>query len=313
MVLENPQNTLSHAVELFLGYIAQERNLSGHTVSSYSSDLQQLLEFLAQRRIIAPQEITHLVIREFLAELRHGGDGGSKRQNTTIARKISALRSFFRFLVLERIVSTDPVGLVRSPRQGRRLPTFLTEDQVDSLLQAVPEQGFIGLRDKALLEVLYSSGIRVGEAVGIDLSAVHRQAGFLKVRGKGRRERLAMLGSHASSALKSYLPERSRLLRLRRAAATEALFLNERTAKRLTDRSVRRSLKNYLLHAGLSLEISPHALRHSFATHLLNRGANLREVQELLGHKRISSTQIYTHVSTDELREAYRKAHPLSR
>ncbi len=302
---------MDQAIESYSEYLDKERNLSSHTIRNYLSDLAQFREFLKNSGRASPEEVNHLTIREFMAHLRRA-QGEHSRKRATIARKISTLRSFFRYLIREHRIEKDPTGLIRAPRRPQKLPAFLTENDVDRLLFAIPEKGFIGLRDKALIESLYSSGMRVSEAVGVDMGALNLRSGFVRILGKGRRERLGLLGSHAITAIKAYFPLRKRIIALRKAPSAEALFLNERTASRLTARSVGRILKGYLLAAGLNPALSPHSLRHSFATHLLNRGANLREVQELLGHKRISSTQIYTHVSTDRLREIYRKAHPRS-
>lgn len=304
---------MERAIEVFLDSLSGERNLSANTVKSYRSDLMQFAAFMQDRGVDSPERVTHLAIREYMGGLRRGAGDGAARMRSTVARKISALRTFFRFLVRQGIVPRDPTGLVRTPRRARKLPAFLSEPEVERLLLSVQGRGFIGKRDKALLETLYSTGTRVSEAVTADLADLNLQAGFLRVRGKGRRERLAMLGGPSVEALRKYLPVRVEMIAKRKAPATEALFINERTAGRLSDRSVRRILKGHLLRANLNPDISPHALRHSFATHLLNRGANLREVQELLGHKRISSTQIYTHVETEHLRKVYSKAHPRSR
>ncbi len=304
---------MKQAIESFLQYLERERNLSTLTIRSYRSDLRQFCSFAGEGKLTSPTEVTHLSIREFMAGLHRGTDGAPGRTRGTVARKISALRSFFRYLLRTGVIDADPTGLIRTPRRGRKLPSFLSEDEVDILLTAADEGGFIGLRDRTLLEVLYSSGIRVSELVGADLADLNLKAGFLRVRGKGRRERLAMLGKPCITAIRSYFPERQNLFGRLKVRPGQALFVNARNAGRLTARSVRRILKGYLLKTSLNPDISPHALRHSFATHLLNRGANLREVQELLGHKRISSTQIYTHVETEQLRKVYRKAHPRAR
>jgi len=299
-------------IQQFIAHLSKERNLSKNTISSYRSDLLQLNTFLSEKGLASPGDVDHLVLREFLADLKAGTQERSGCSHVTMGRKISAFRTFFRFLVLRGLLTSDPTGLIRSPRRKRKLPAFLTEDEVVALLDAPDEEGFLGSRDRAILEVLYSTGMRVSELVGANLSDASLSGGHILVRGKGRKERLAMLGPQAVSAIKTYLPVRSGLLKKRRASTTEALFINHRTAKRISSRSIRRILKGYLLRAGLSSEFSPHSLRHSFATHILNRGANLREVQELLGHKRISTTQIYTHLDINRLQEVYRKAHPRS-
>ncbi|MFH2002190.1 MAG: tyrosine-type recombinase/integrase, partial [Planctomycetota bacterium] len=232
---------------------------------------------------------------------------------STVCRKISALRTFFRFLVSQGTLKTDPTGLVRSPKRKSKLPSFLSEAEVELLLCTPDEEGFIGLRDRAILETLYSTGMRVSELVSIDLEDMNLAGGYVRVRGKGRKERLSMIGPPAAAAINAYLPERERLGVRRRANLSQTLFINQRTARRITSRSIGRILKGYLIRAGLPSEHSPHSLRHSFATHILNRGANLREVQELLGPKRIATTQIYTHLDINRLQAIYEKAHPLAR
>ena len=302
---------MKRTIEEFLRHLARERNLSEHTIRNYRSDLLQFTEHLAGHGINRPDEVDHLAIRGFLAYLRRSDDEKA-RKRTTVARKVSALRSYFRYLIRNETITRDPSGLIRTPRKPRNLPGFLTEKEVDRLLTAISGSSFIACRDKALVETLYSTGMRVSELVGTNLTDLDSRGGYVRIRGKGRRERLGMLGQPAHASIRDYLQARSSMIRLRKAFPTEALFLNAREARRLTSRSVGRIIKGYLLEAGLNPDLSPHSLRHSFATHILNRGANLREVQELLGHKRISSTQIYTHLGLDELRRIYRRAHPRS-
>lgn len=303
---------MKKAISHFLDHLAKERNLSSNTIRSYGTDLRLFLDFLTEKGISKPSEVDHLAIREFLSRLKEGDEEQAGRSRVTMARKISTLRTFFRYLAGRGHVKGDPTGLIRSPRRRRKLPSYLTEEEVESLLNTPDNKGFLGVRDRALLEVLYSTGMRVGEVEGVNLEDMNLNGGYMRVRGKGRRERLAMLGPPAVASLRSYLPERSRLTQERRTGSEVALFINHKTARRLTARSIRRILKGYLVRAGLSPEYSPHSLRHSFATHILNRGANLREVQELLGHKRIATTQIYTHLDIKKLQEIYRKAHPRS-
>lgn len=302
---------MKKAIESFLHHLERERNFSKHTIRNYRSDLVQFCQYLESSGISRPDEVDHLDIRGFLSVLRRSG-AETNRKRTTVARKVSALRSFFRFLIVQGTISRDPSGLIRTPRKPRKLPAFLTEKGVDLLLATINGNGFIATRDRALVETLYSTGMRVSELVGTDLPDLDFRGGCLRIRGKGRRERLGMLGQPAVASIQEYLPARIEMMLEKKAPPTEALFLNARQARRLTTRSVGRIIKGYLLEAGLNPDLSPHSLRHSFATHILNRGANLREVQELLGHQRISSTQIYTHLGLDELRRIYRKAHPRS-
>jgi integrase/recombinase XerC len=300
-------------IHTFLEHLSRERNLSDHTVRSYRGDLLQFHDFLVQAGIGSFSDVDHLLLREFLSRLKTGEAGKAQCGHTTLARKISTLRTFYHYLLRNELVSHDVTGLLRSPRRRQKLPSFLTEEEVERLLKAPDPEGFIGIRDRAMLEVFYSSGARVSEVTGIDLYDMNLGGGHLRIRGKGRRERLSMLGPPAIRAVRAYLPARMELARERKVSPGEALFINHRTAQRISSRSVGRILKGLLARAGLSLEHSPHSLRHSFATHLLNRGANLREVQELLGHKRIATTQIYTHLDIRHLQEIYNKAHPRSR
>ncbi|MFG0333721.1 MAG: tyrosine recombinase XerC, partial [Maioricimonas sp. JB049] len=229
---------------------------------------------------------------------------------TTIARRLACLRSFFRYTTREGITETNPAQALRTPRVGRKLPHFLTTEQVATLLEAPPANEPMGLRDRAILETLYSAGLRVAELVGLDVGDWDRDANILRVLGKGRKERIAPVGSYAAKALDRWLdvrmpaPDGS-------PEDRGAMFLN-RFGRRLTTRSIGRMLEKYLKVTGLDTLTSPHTLRHSFATHLLDGGADLRSVQELLGHKSLTTTQIYTHVSTRRLRETYEQAHPHS-
>jgi integrase/recombinase XerC len=227
---------------------------------------------------------------------------------TTIARRLACLRSFFRYATREGITETNPAKALRTPRAGRKLPHFLTAEQTARLLEAPPANDAMGLRDRAMLETLYSAGLRVAELVGLNLPDWDREANVLRVLGKGKKERIAPIGRYAARALERWLevrlpdpdaPDEER----------EAVFLN-RFGRRLTTRSIGRTLQKHLQTAGLERITSPHTLRHSFATHLLDGGADLRAVQELLGHKSLTTTQIYTHVSTRRLRETYEHAHP---
>lgn len=234
-----------------------------------------------------------------------------------MARKVSALRSFFRYLLEQDTVAANPASAVRRPKKDQALPRFLEESAVLRLLAAPAGDGYAVVRDRALLELLYSTGVRVAELVGANLDDLDLAGRTLAVRGKGRKERLCVLGEPAARALEAWLERRTERLAAAargRRDRERALFLNEGRGPgglgRLTDRSVRRLLKSYLLQAGLDPKASPHTLRHTFATHLLNRGANLRLVQEFLGHENLTTTQIYTHLDARRLKEEYRKAHP---
>jgi integrase/recombinase XerC len=318
------------AVARFLQFLAVERNASSYTVKSYREDLTTLTEYLAQScggRPPAPGEVTVFDLRGYVAALHEAGYA-----KTTIARHLASLRSFFRFGQREGWTKTNPAKPLRNPRKGRSLPHFLSADDLSRLFDAPPEDDPMGLRDRAILETMYSAGLRVSEVVGLDDADVDFDAAVLRVRGKGRRERLAPVGSYAMSALRRWLPVRAAekgsgticakhpkgrsgklyLTHFPRPGAAAPVFVN-RFGRRLTTRSVARMLEKYLKLTGLDSRTTPHSLRHSFATHLLDRGADIRSVQELLGHKSLVTTQIYTHVSTSALREAYQKAHPRAR
>lgn len=293
------------AVARFLKYLAVERNASPHTVKSYGEDLEALAAYLSEARDGSPPssgEITVFDLRGYVSALHDSGYAKS-----SIGRHIATLRSFFRFGQREGWAETNPAKPLRTPRQGRTLPHFLTAEELGRLFDAPPPNEPMGLRDRAILETMYSAGLRVSEVVRLDDADLDFQAYLLRVRGKGRRERLAPVGSYAINALKRWL--RVRKLAPREKGAPTPVFVN-RFGRRLTTRSVARMLEKHLKITGLDSRTSPHSLRHSFATHLLDRGADIRSVQELLGHKSLVTTQIYTHVSNAALREVYQRAHP---
>ena len=295
-------------------YIEIEQRVSVHTLRNYRSDLEQFFEFVArptdgdEPRPVAVERITHHVIRAFLARLHRG------HSRSSIARKLSALKSFFRFLVREAVISDDPTGQISAPKQDRPLPTYLSVDDMFRLLSAPAADTPTGLRDRAILEVLYSGGLRVSELAGLDWSDVDADLSVLRVEGKGRKERMAPIGRTALDALHRYRSAIPALLNpdpsaTPRLPASDTVFLNRRGG-RLTTRSVARLIEGYAKKCGLADRISPHALRHSFATHLLDAGADLRAIQELLGHASLSTTQKYTHVNLDRLTQMYDQAHP---
>ncbi len=284
-------------IEKFANYLDIEKNYSEHTLRGYRSDLEEVADFLEGKD---PKDISHRDLRRFLAELK--ARGCAKR---TIVRKLGAIRSFFRFLSREKYIRANPTDSMFTPRMDKRLPEFLDTEKVLLLVTAPELDNIPGLRDRAILEVLYSTGIRVSELVGLNAEDVDLIAGVIKVRGKGKKERLALLGAQAQRAVRNYLRER----RPGAAGSSGAVFHN-RSGRRLSDRSVRRIIDKYVRKCGIEQKISPHSIRHSFATHLLNNGADLRSVQELLGHKNLSTTQIYTHLGSRRIREMYSKAHP---
>ncbi|MCZ6691522.1 MAG: tyrosine recombinase [Planctomycetota bacterium] len=282
----------------FIRHIHAEKGFSEHTVRAYTRDLQQFGQFLGD------QTPTRLIVRQFVSSL---GEGLSSPR--TIGRKVAAVRSYFRFLVRHGRIDSNPAASIRPPRPEKRLPSFLNLAQVESLLASPQVDGFLGTRDRAILETLYSGGLRVSELVGLDVGDLDLSSGVTRAMGKGRKERLALLGGPAVSAIRVYLPQRERLLRDKHVA-DKALFIN-RSGKRLTTRSVGRLLEKYSLLSGLPKDTSPHTLRHSFATHLLDAGADLRSVQELLGHASLATTQVYTHLTTHRIREVYDRAFPV--
>jgi len=293
-------------IERFLQYLRVERNASELTIKSYAEDLAALEEYLSEAgggRAPHPAQITTLDLRGYVAALTEAGYAKS-----TIARRLASMRSFFRFGQREGWAKNNPARALRNPRKSRRLPHFLSAEEIGRLLEAPPPGEPMGLRDRAILETMYSAGLRVSEVVGLNDGDLDFSAGIVRIRGKGRRERLAPIGSYAAAALKRWLKVRK--LHPREPAGPEAPVFVNRFGRRLTTRSVARMLEKYLKLTGLDARTTPHSLRHSFATHLLDRGADIRSVQELLGHKSLATTQIYTHVSTAALRAAYEKAHP---
>ena len=287
----------------FLSYYVAGRRASLHTVTAYGGDLGQFRGYLEGAGVTSFAEIGRREWRGFLSSLVEAGYSRS-----TIARKLSALRSFFGYLVWRGVISASPVDDVPVPKQVRKLPSYLGIPEVEQLLALPDPRTPLGLRDRALLEVLYATGIRVSELVGLNLGDTDCSAGAVVVRGKGSKERFVPLGSQAITALGEYL-ERGRPRLAARASPGRALFLNGRGG-RLSGRSVRRILDRYVEQLALTTHVSPHTLRHSFATHLLQRGADLRSVQEMLGHVSVKTTQIYTHVDSTQLRQAYNRFHP---
>jgi integrase/recombinase XerC len=300
---------MEEALAEFLRHLALERNASAHTVKSYREDLTQALTFFRERlgkQTLEPAQLTTRLARAYLAWLHEQGYA-----KTTVARRLAAVRSWIRFLCRQGVLKTNPADGLRGPRQDKRLPHFLSEADLLRLLQAPPADTPPGLRDRAILETLYSAGLRVSELTGLDLDDLDLDSGLATVRGKGKRERLALLGPHALAALQRWLTCRAGWYS-GGGRAVNAVFLNK-NGTRLTSRSVGRLLVKYLTQAGIDPRTSPHTLRHSFATHLLDRGADIRSVQELLGHRSLATTQIYTHVTTTRLNESYQQAHPRAR
>jgi integrase/recombinase XerC len=296
---------MEEALAEFLRHLALEKNASAHTVKSYREDLTQAIEFFRTKlagRAAGVEQLTTRLLRAYLVWQHEQGYAKS-----TVARRVAAVRSWCRFLCRQGTLGNNPADGLRGPRQDKKLPNFLTEVSLGILLAAPAADTLQGLRDRAILETLYSAGLRVSELTGLDVADIDLDSGLATIRGKGKRERLALLGPQALEALKNWLAVRPQPPGGRKGA--EAVFLNKR-GTRLTTRSVGRLLEKYLAQAGLDPHASPHSLRHSFATHLLDRGADIRSVQELLGHRSLTNTQIYTHVTTHRLQDSYHQAHP---
>lgn len=292
------------AIDRFLRSITAERGASPFTVKSYREDLLQLARFLVSAGVGGPAEATSVILRRFAGKLHEAGYAPA-----TVARKLASTRSFYAFCQREGRVTGNPAKPLRGPKRARTLPRFLTGDEIGRLLAAPRPDQPGGPRDRAILELMYSAGLRVRELVGLDDADLDLAGSTVRVRGKGRRERLGIVGRHARRALEAWLAARPRQAT---ATRTVPLFTN-RLGTRLSVRGVARLLEKHLLTAGLAGRASPHTLRHSFATHLLDAGADIRSVQELLGHKSLVTTQIYTHVTTSRLLEAFDRAHPRAR
>ncbi|MFH1028434.1 MAG: tyrosine recombinase XerC [Pseudomonadota bacterium] len=291
--------TLARQINAFSGYLETERNVSPHTLAAYNSDLAQWLAFVRSEKgdAVSAMDIDHLLLRRYLAGL------SKTTKKSSIGRKLAAIRSFFRFLLRRGMITKNPAELIATPKKEQRLPFHLDIDQATSLMEAPDEEQQHARRDRAILELLYSSGLRVSELTGLNIGEIDLMAGMVRVMGKGGKERIVPVGSRALEALQAYLDERSD------PQNGAALFLNTR-GQRINRRSVTRIVDAHVLRIAAFKRISPHTLRHTFATHLLEGGADLRAIQELLGHASLSTTQKYTHVSIDRLMEVYDKAHP---
>lgn len=304
---------MENALEKFLLYLRVEKNYSVHTQRSYQSDLRQFIYFMRERQAqstnqgstpLSPDKVAYLDVRAYLASLyRHNA-------KSSVARKLSALRSFFAYLVRQGEIKHNPADMVSAPKTGRAIPDFLPVDEAFQLMQGPDTSTVLGSRNRAILEVLYSCGLRVSELTALDLGGIDLELGIARVIGKGGKERIVPIGGKAMEALSGYLKRRLELLTGQPDHG--ALFLNNRGG-RLSTRSVSRLLKGILQKCNLGRPLSPHGLRHSFATHMLDAGADLRAVQEMLGHVSLSTTQRYTHLSVDKLMAEYDKAHPRSR
>ena len=282
-------------IEKFIRYLQIEKNYSRHTILNYKLDLEHFKNFLGE---LSLEKVDYLILRKYLAALKE-----KNLKSRSVSRRLSALRSFFKFLIREGLLKNNPLASLSSPKQDKPLPLFLTEEEVTKLIEAAQPKDERGLRDRAVMETLYSTGIRVSELVGLNIEDIDFIGGVAKVMGKGKKERIVPIGDIALSTIRAYLERR------KKHQEVQALFLNK-SGRRITDRGVRNIIDKYIRMAGIKQGVSPHTLRHSFATHLLDRGADLRSVQELLGHVNLSTTQIYTHLTTEKLKKVYDKAHP---
>jgi integrase/recombinase XerC len=296
-------------IESFLNHLRVEKNASNLTITSYRTDLHQFFGFLAEKHNVAVNNIpvdilNHKAVREYLANMQ---DEGLSR--ATMARKLASLRSFVKFLCRENILPGNPIATVATPRQEKRLPRFLYPEDINALLNAPDFSKPTGKRDRAILETLYCTGVRVSELAGMDISSLETEEDFARVKGKGKKERLVPIGTKARQALEEYIKKGRPFLKGKNTASEDALFLN-RYGTRLSARSIRNIVNKYVQQTALNQKVSPHTLRHTFATHLLNAGADLRSVQELLGHVKLSTTQIYTHVTRDKIKTIHNNTHP---
>ncbi len=293
----------------FLDYLHYERNVSVNTITAYRDDLESFVAFLTAdyfvvgRELLDLRSVDHLAIRSYLAHLAR-----RKLSRSSSARHLSALRSFFKFMMREGIVTANPARGVSTPRREKFLPSVIQSSDIETLFEQADCGKPLGVRDRAWMELLYASGLRIGELVGIDLDDIELRSRLVKVRGKGSKERIVPFGSKAEAAIRAWLAARLELIR-GHEDERQPLFLNYR-GQRISARSVRRLFDGYVRRASLRSGVSPHTLRHSFATHLLNAGADLRTIQELLGHASLSTTQKYTHLNDWELIAVYKKAHP---
>jgi tyrosine recombinase XerC len=292
--------------EGFIQYIQREKNFSENTVTSYKNDLSDFGEFLKGRNLEGNplDQVDRPLLRDFLVFLKR-----KKLKEVSIAHKVFVLRSFFNYLLRKRKISSNPASFLSSPKRKKRLPTFLTISQMESLLRLPAKESFQGLRDLAILELFYSTGMRLFELANLDLSSIDFPGELVRVWGKGKKERIIPVGKEALEVLRNYLNSRKLAFKGNSEINGEAIFVN-RLGKRLSARSIGRIVKKYAVQISEDRKTSPHTLRHTFATHLLEQGADLLAVKELLGHESLSTTQIYTHVTTDRLKKIYKRAHP---
>lgn len=294
---------MNKEISEFLAFLKHEKNASPHTLAGYERDLRQVAAYLNEREV-RWDKAGNVLLRGFLAELHE-----KKQKKSTIGRKLAALRSFYDFCVRKKWVADNPAKVLATPKQEKKVPSFLSEDEAAALLDLPRTASPLDLRDKAILELFYATGIRVSELVGVETGDIHFKERLVRVRGKGKKERIVPFGRKARETLEEYIRVRPRLAG--KAGDEAAVFLNYRGG-RLTARSVERMVRKCIRRTAVARKISPHSLRHSFASHLLGRGADLRVIQELLGHSSLATTQKYTHVDLRQLLDVYKKSHPRS-
>jgi integrase/recombinase XerC len=290
-------------ISQFLAFLKHEKNASPHTIASYKRDLLQLAGYLGERKVVM-RGVDNVILRGFLAKLQE-----NQNKKSTVARKLAAIRSFFQFCIKKKWLEDNPAKIVATPKQEKHVPSFLSEAEMAQFLDLPQTTQPLDLRDKAALELLYATGMRVSELAGINLDDLTFSERLVRVRGKGKKERLIPFGKKAEDSLAFYIRSRPQINKGKIEA--EALFLNYR-GERLSSRSVERIVDKYICFTAVQRKISPHSLRHSFASHLLSRGADLRVIQELLGHESLATTQKYTHLNLRQLLEVYKKSHPRS-
>lgn len=296
-------------IENYINHMRVEKGASKLTLLGYKTDLMQYINFIAQKKNLPAEKVSlemlnHRLLREYLAQMQE-----KNLKRATMARKLAALRSYVRYLCQANILKSNPIAAVTTPRQDKKLPKFLYSQEIDLLLNAPDISASLGRRDKAILETLYATGLRVSELVGMDLKDIDFNEKLIKITGKGEKQRIVPVGSKALEALELYIEKTRKTLIKKADDHHDAVFLNK-FGTRLSDRSVRNIINKYVEKVAINQKISPHTLRHTFATHLLNKGADLRAVQELLGHVKLSTTQIYTHLTRDSIKAIHSDTHP---
>ncbi len=296
---------MKYLLQSYKNYLETEKGASPHTITAYIKDIENFLAYLTREEQESdPRTADHLVIRGYLSSLQKSG-----LSKTSLARKTSSLRSYYKYLLREGMIETNPMELISAPREYKKLPKFIEYETLEALF-ALPDNSPAGLRDRAILEVLYGCGLRVSELCSLTLTQINFSLGYIRVLGKGNKERIVPLGSCAETALKSYLNDGR--VHLLKNDEIKAVFLNQKNGNAITARAVRDIINKYVNRMAANLKVSPHMLRHSYATHMLDRGADIRIIQELLGHESLSTTQIYTHITKSHMLEVYKNSHPRS-